>query len=112
MNIWLALLASPSLALAAQTTMFALVTPSCSVQTRIVIHLVALGTLSASLLFTAMAWAQARRLHAGEGDDSDAPDRATSRRFLATTAAAVGLISSLVILAMWMAAWVLSPCWS
>jgi hypothetical protein len=46
------------------------------------------------------------------GPDSDGADRPTSRRFLAVTATAVGALSCLVILMMWIAAWVLSPCWS
>jgi hypothetical protein len=113
MRIWLALLAAPSLALACQSIMYALVTPSCSVQTRIAIHVVAFACLAASLFFTLLARAQWQALHAGApSEDSDGADRPTSRRFLAITATAVGSISSLVILMMWVAAWVLSPCWS
>jgi len=114
MRIWLALLAAPSIALACQSIMYSLVTPSCSVQTRVMIHLVALVSLAACVVFTLMAHGYGHRaLHAASGGpDSDEGDRATSRRFLAISASAVGAISSLVILMMWVAAWVLSPCFS
>jgi hypothetical protein len=114
MRTWLALLVAPSLALATQSAMYALVTPSCSVQTRLAIHAVAVLALAVAVTFTLLArgdW----RLHAqaaAEGPDSDEPDVATSRRFLAVVATAVGALSSLVIFTMWVTVWVLSPCWS
>jgi hypothetical protein len=114
MKIWLALLAAPSLALAAQLAMFALVTPSCSVQTRLAIHGVAVVALALAVVFTLLArgdWLQHAR-GAPEGPDSDEADVATSRRFLAVVATAVGALSAFVIFTMWVAAWVLSPCWS
>jgi hypothetical protein len=112
MRIWLALLAAPSLALAAQSIMYALVTPSCSLQTRVLVHVVALGALLLAALFTLLArsaWAAARPVPATP--DGDEPDPGSVRRFLAVVATAVGGISCLVILAMWIGAWVLSPCW-
>jgi hypothetical protein len=114
MRTWPALLLAPSLALAAQSAMFALVTPSCSVQTRVAIHAVALVALAVAIVFTLMARGDWRRhaQAASEGPDSDQPDVATSRRFLAVVATAVGALSSFVIFTMWVAAWVLSPCWS
>jgi hypothetical protein len=113
MRTWLALLVAPSLALACQSAMYALVTPSCSMQTRVVIHVVAFGALALAALFTLMALAQWRRasLATPHGPDSDGADRRTSRGFLAAVAAAVGTISCLVIFAMWITVWVLSPCW-
>jgi hypothetical protein len=112
MRIWLALLVAPSLALACQSIMYALVTPSCSVQTRLLIHLVAFASLALALLFTLLAHGRSRlRAHAATVPDSDAADVATGRRFLAIAATAVGGLSALVILTMWIAAWVLSPCW-
>lgn len=113
MRIWLALLAAPSLALACQTIMYALVTPSCSVQTRVAIHAVAFVSLAAAVLFTLMArgaWRQ--RAQVPHGPDSDEGDPASTRRFLAVVATAVGSLSALAIVMMWIAAWVLSPCWS
>jgi hypothetical protein len=110
MRIWLALLAAPSLALAAQSIMFALVTPSCSVQTRVAIHVVAAVSLALCVLFTLLARVAGAPVRFGaDHDDGEAP---TTRNFLAVVAAAVGTISALVVLAMWIAAWVLSPCFS
>ena len=112
MRIFLALILAPSLALAAQSGMYSLVTPSCSVQTRVLIHAVALGCLVLTALFTLLARGDWRRIAmaAPHGPDHDGADRPTSRRFLAVVATAVGAISSLVIFTMWFAAWVLSPC--
>jgi len=114
MRIWLALLIAPSLALACQSIMYSLVTPSCSVQTRVLIHAVALACLALAALFTLMARGDWRRfaMAAPQGPDHDGADRPSSRRFLAVVATAVGGLSVLVILMMWIAAWVLSPCWS
>lgn len=113
MRIWLALLAAPGLVLASQSVMYALVTPLCSLQTGVLIHVVALGSLALALLFTLLArgeWLRGARA-APHGPDSDGSDRATSRRFLAAAGTAVGALSCLVIFTMWIAAWVLSPCW-
>jgi hypothetical protein len=114
MRIWLALLFAPTLALACQTIMYSLVTPSCSVQTRVAIHAVALACLALAAAFTLMARGYWREIApaAPHGPDHDGADRPTSRRFLAVVATAVGGLSVLVILMMWIAAWVLSPCWS
>jgi hypothetical protein len=110
MRIWLALLAAPSLALAAQSIMYSLVTPSCSMQTRVAIHAVAAVVLALCVVFTLLARGAGAPVRFGaDQDDGEAP---TTRHFLAIVAAAVGAMSSLVVLAMWIAAWVLSPCFS
>ena len=110
MRIWLALLAAPSLALAAQAIMYALVTPSCSLQTRVAIHVVAAVSLALCVLFTLMARSAGAPVRFGaDHDDGEAP---TTRHFLAIVAAAVGAISALVVVGMWIGAWVLSPCFS
>ena len=110
MKIWLALLVAPSLALACQSIMFSLVTPSCSMQTRVTIHLVAAVSLGLCVLFTLMARDAGAPIRFGADHDDGEPP--STRHFLAIVAAAVGTISSLVIIAMWIAAWVLSPCYS
>lgn len=112
MRIWLALLVAPSLALAAQGIMYSLVTPSCTLQTRILVHAVGVVSLALAVLFTAMARAEwsSRSLAQPLGPDSDSADPGNVRRFLAAVATAVGALSALVILAMWLAGWVLSPC--
>ena len=113
MRIWLALLMAPSLALACQSVLFSLVTPSCSTQSTAALHGVAAGCLVVAAVFTLLAVGErsARALSPGRTDDSDSAEPATGRRFLATMAVAVGSLSCLVIAAMWMTVWVLSPCW-
>jgi hypothetical protein len=110
MRIWLALLAAPSLALACQSVMYALVTPSCSVQTRVAIHAVAAASLLLCVAFTLIARSAGAPVRFGADHDSDEPP--ATRHFLAVVATAVGALSSLLVLAMWIAAWVLSPCFS
>ncbi|MDQ6881165.1 MAG: hypothetical protein M3150_03615 [Pseudomonadota bacterium] len=113
MRIWLALLVAPSLALACQSILFAMVTPSCSMQTSAGLHLVSAGTLALTGVFTILAQHE-RRMRAdssGLTEDSDSADPSRARRFLATVATAVGVFSCLAIGAMWINVWVLSPCW-
>lgn len=112
MRIFLALIIAPSLALAAQTGMYSLVTPSCTVQTRLGVHLVALACLVLAGVFTLLARGEWSRLGLARppGPDSDFAEPAAVRRFLAAVATAVGALSCLVIVAMWFAGWVLSPC--
>lgn len=113
MRIWLALLVAPSLALACQSILYAMVTPACGFQWRNGLHLVAAGSLALAGIFTLLAWHEwrLRATSPGRTADSDDADPSTSRRFLAIVATAVGVLSSLTILTMWMAVWVLSPCW-
>jgi hypothetical protein len=114
MRTFFALVVAPSIALACQSIMFALVTPSCSVQTSLLLHVVGAASLAAAAVLALLArgdWLSGGRLVAG-GPDSDLPDPLNARRFLAVVATAVAALSALVILMMWLAAWVLSPCWS
>jgi hypothetical protein len=112
MRTWFALIFAPSIALAVQSVMYALVTPSCSTQTRVGIHGSAAVALLAAVALTALAWSdwRARSVTLPQGPDCDHGDPTSSRRFLAVVATAVAAISCLVILAMWVGAWVLSPC--
>jgi hypothetical protein len=110
MRTWLALIIAPSLALACQSAMYALVTPACSIQTRVAIHAVAAVSLLLCIVFTLMARAGGAPVRFGADEDSDAPP--ATRHFLSIVATAVGALSALVILAMWMATWILSPCFS
>jgi hypothetical protein len=82
------------------------------VQTRVLIHVAALACLVLAAAFTLLArghWRSIAQAATG-GPDHDGADRPTSRRFLAVVATAVGALSVLVIVMMWVAAWVLSPC--
>jgi hypothetical protein len=110
---WLALIIAPSLALASQTIMYALVTPSCSLQSRVLVHLVGAAALTVAAVLALLArgdWVHYAAGMAG-GPDTDTGDPANARCFLAAVATAVASLSALVILMMWFAAWVLSPCW-
>src|SRR5689334_19617691 len=103
---WPALIMSPLLALANLTTVYALVTPSCSRQSTGAMQWLSAASLLLSLLFTLMAWRNQRRL-AG----ALASDAASARpHFLAQVAVLVGLLSSLVLFAMWIPQWIVSPC--
>lgn len=106
----LGIVGAPSVALAVQSVMYALVTPSCSNQVRFWIHASALAALLLALAFTWLSFQDSRASGAAlaEGVDSDSSGMQGS--FLAVIGTAVGALSSLVIVAMWAAAWLLSPC--
>ncbi|MBC5786339.1 hypothetical protein H8N03_25600 [Ramlibacter sp. USB13] len=108
---WLGLLVAPTVALAAQSTLYALVTPSCSQQARLEMHLAAAVALVIAAVFAVMAFAESS-LRRGEpgSPDHDGAQAPVTRRFLADIAAAVAGLSCLVILAMWFALWMLGPC--
>jgi hypothetical protein len=110
MRIWLALIVAPALALACQSAMYALVTPACSIQTRVAIHAVAAVSLLLCALFTWLAHSAGAPVRFGADEDSAEPP--ATRHFLAIVAAAVGALSALVVLSMWIATWILSPCFS
>jgi hypothetical protein len=112
MRTWLALIVTPSLALAVQSVMYALVTPMCATQTRVWVHLAAGGALLASAVLAVMAWSDwaARARSLPGSPDSVHGDPSSNRRFLAAVATGVAALSLLVILAMWIGAWMLSPC--
>ena len=109
---WPALLLGPVLALAEQSIVYALSTPTCQSQREAWLHGVPLVFMAVTLLFTAMAWGEARRLRRdGLGaPHADADTRALRRYFVACAATGVGALSTLAIVAMWIPQWVLSPC--
>jgi divalent metal cation (Fe/Co/Zn/Cd) transporter len=114
MLIWPALLLAPLLALAEQSIVYALATPTCQTQREAWLHGVPFGFVVLTLALTAMAWHEARRLRRDTLDadaghvDTDA--RTLRRYFLARVAVWSGALSSLVIVALWLPQWVLSPC--
>lgn len=112
MGSWLALIVAPSTALAVQGIMYALVTPSCSQQVRIWIHLAAALALLVAAVLAGLAWRDGvtHSPTLPHGPDSDHGDPHSSRRFLAMVASGVAAISCVVIVLMWTAAWMLSPC--
>ncbi|MDB5933049.1 MAG: hypothetical protein JWQ01_393 [Massilia sp.] len=105
---WPALLLAPSVALANASVAYALVTPSCSRQQTIVLHMVALASL---LLCLAMTWPAARNWLRQRTDPPLASDAVAARgHFLAQVATMAGLLSALVVLAEWLPQWIVSPC--
>jgi hypothetical protein len=112
MPAWIALVLSPTVALACQGAMFSLVTPSCSVQTRVGLHAVAALSLLVTAVLTLRAWrGWSARSAVSPTPDGEGHGPIETRRFLDAGATAVSALSSLVILMMWVAACVLSPCW-
>ena len=107
---WPALLLAPLLALAEQSIVYSLATPTCQHQREAWLHGVPLLFLAVTLALTALAWAEARRLRGGGTPHLDADRRALRGYFLACVGAGLGALSSLVILAVWVPQWVLSPC--
>ena len=111
MKSWLALVLAPTVALATQSALYSMVTPSCSAQVRFHMHLTAAVALAIVVVLVVLAFAESS-VHRREpgSPDSDEARAPVPRRFLASMAAAVGALSALVILGMWFALWVLSPC--
>jgi hypothetical protein len=112
MLTWPALLLAPLLALAEQSIVYALATPTCQTQREAWLHGVPLAVILVTLLFTAMAWAQTRRLQRqGRGrPHADADASGVRRYFVARMAVWSGALSTLVVVALWIPQWVLSPC--
>jgi hypothetical protein len=115
LSVWPALLLAPLLALGLQSVAYALVTPSCASQQTAALHGVNAGALVLALAMTGLAWQAWRRsvasLAPGTRITASEAGRAESRRsFLALVATTVGALSSLVIVALWLPVWFLSPC--
>jgi hypothetical protein len=110
--IWPALLLAPLLALTEQSVAYALATPTCQTQAEHWHQLVPAPFIALTLLFTVMAWLEVRKLVAQGLDQPhvDADARDLRRYFAARLAVWCGGFSTLVIVAMWIPQWVLSPC--
>ena len=104
MRIWLALLAAPILMLADQSIAYGTAGWSCAQQNLIALHALHALFLAVTLAFAVIAWLHWRAtVPAGNETHS-------VRHFLAGLATASGAFSALVIAAMWIPNWVLSPC--
>ena len=110
MRSWFALIVAPFAALAAQSIMYSLVTPSCASQSTLHLHAVAVAALAFTVTLALLARSDWKHHHQPKPPDDDAGDVRTTRRFLAMAGTAVASLSSLVVLAMWFGTWVLSPC--
>jgi len=105
---WPALVVAPLIAFANVAIAYALVSPSCSRQQVVDLHLLCIASLLACIVALAPAalnWQRARALaHPGE-----APAQAR-HRFLSQVATLTALLSTLVVLAEWLPVWIVSPC--
>jgi hypothetical protein len=106
MRIWFALLAAPILALADQSIAYSMTVWACAHQQALAMHGVHVLFLAVTVAATFAAWGSWRAtLRRKSGDETLA-----RRHFLAGLATATGALSALVIAAMWIPNWVLSPC--
>jgi len=108
MRIWFALLAAPTLALTDQSIAFAMTGWACANQQTIVMHGVHALFLAAIIAATIWAWGLWRSTSRGKSRD----ETLARRHFLAGLATASAALSALVIAAMWVPNWMLSPCFA
>ena len=101
---WLALVGTPLVSLAVLATGFASVSPSCAHQSTAWLHALHGAGVLVGLGLSVGAW-RARGRNLGRGADAQA-----RRDFVNAMALPVGLLFTLVMLAEWFTAWVLSPC--
>lgn len=108
MKIWLGLLAAPALVLGAQSADYALVQFACGWGTRAPLHLVSAAAFLFCAAATALAYRTWRAAAAPFAASYEA--RAARQACLALAATAVGALSTLIQLTMWLPQWLLSPC--
>src|SRR3954466_244443 len=108
MQIWLALLVAPLLVLADQSISFASVGWACAHQVGGVVHAVHVIFLVATAVATVAAW----QLWRATLPVRSSNETLARRHFLATLATASGVLSVLVIVAMWIPTWLLASCFS
>jgi uncharacterized membrane protein YhaH (DUF805 family) len=110
MRTWPGILAAPVLVLADQAIAYALARWGCSYQHREALHWVHVLFLVAVLATIVPAWAAASRpaleAQRGAGDSRD------RHHFLATVSVWLAALCALVIVAMWIPQWLLSPCYA
>jgi hypothetical protein len=105
---WPALLVAPLIAFTNGAIAYALVSPSCSRQEVVDLHLLSIASLLACFVATvpaALNWQRARAL----ASPMEAPAQAR-HRFLSQVATMTALLSILVVLAEWLPVWIVSPC--
>lgn len=108
---WIALVFGPTIALATQSVLYSMVTPSCGAQMRLNIHLTAGVALLVVVVLAVLAYGESSvRRREPASPDHDGAHAPIPQRFFGDVAAAVAALSALVILAMWFGTWVLSPC--
>jgi hypothetical protein len=113
-RLWMPMLLTPLLALAAQLVAYVLAAVLCERQAGEWIHAVFAAAVLAAALLLRMAWREVRRLvRAHDGAVAVDTDRhAPQRLFLAQAALGLAALSLLSLLAMWIPQAMLSPCLS
>jgi hypothetical protein len=111
MRVWPAFLA-PLIALLDQSVAYSLVEWSCATQNSHVLHWVHFIFFAVAVTVTLPAWADSARYRAATAVPSDAGEAGGRPRMMSVAAALSGALSALVILAMWVPTWFLSPCFS
>ena len=105
---WPALLVAPLVAFTNAAIAYALVSPSCSRQELVDLHLLSIVSLLACFVVTvpaALNWQRARAL----ASQVEAPAQARDR-FFSQVGTLTGLLCTLVVLAEWLPVWIVSPC--
>jgi len=106
--LWLALAGGPVVVLLAQWAAYALVPDACARQSSVFVHLVHLAALllvAAGFLVSRREWA---RLGRSEPDERPGPEHRA--RFMAFSAMVASPFLALVLLTMWLATFLFSPC--
>jgi hypothetical protein len=106
MRIWFALLAAPILALADQVVAYATVGWACAHEHVVAVHAVHALFLAAVIAGSVPAWQLWHATRSAKAGN----ETLARRHFLAGLAFASGALSILVIVSMWMPAWVIAPC--
>jgi len=104
--LWPALIVAPLLALADQSVAYALAPWLCGHQQAGLGHAVHTAFLVAIVITAVPAWAAARVLASHEKTSRE------GRPMLAVVASLVALLSIVIVVALWIPQWVLSPCFS
>ena len=105
MRTWFALLAAPLLALADQTISYAAADWTCAHHGTWVAHAVHAAFFVACAASCVLAWQLWRATVPAQADEAHA-----RRHFLAGIATGSAALSGVVVLAMWIPNWWLSPC--
>jgi hypothetical protein len=108
MRIWFALLVAPILALTDQSVAYAMTGWACAHQQAFAMHGIHVIFLAATLAGTIAAGGLWRTTSASKTRN----ETLARRHFLAGLATASGTLSALVIAAMWIPNWLLSPCFA
>jgi len=110
MRTWPGIVLAPLLALADQSVAYALVQWGCDYQQFTALQLVHFVFLLGSLATLIPAWPAA--MTRAVPDAAIPGDNHDRRHFLSVVALMTGSLSALVIVALWIPQWILSPCFA